>query len=649
MDNFEIDKITPDEATSENILSDAVFNYLFSLDEVNRKRESVEFAKKAKKFRQKKDFEEIYKLYEKQCKEAKLAQQEAEFEKDGEIEDRGQLQHFFGKEIPKYTPLYCGAGWKTSQNGIFLSTADGFQRICHQPVTILSFFKNAETGEEKVRIAFARRKNQWVEVTPNRSVIASNTKIVGLADTGLAVNTNNSREFVKYFADLESNNACTIPTKVSTSKLGWIKSGDVMQFVPYDTSITFDGAEKFRNLFASISEHGDKEAWIEKVKAIRSGRIEPRIALAASFSSVLLSVCNLLPYVLNIHGQTEGGKTVTLMMAASVWGNPDKDGGYLGDFSTTTVAIETRADTDNNLPLFLDDSSKVSRRIQENMDELVYTLCSGTGKDRSNQDLGLRRTNNWTNCTITNGEHPLVTEQAQGGAINRVLEVECDPGKLFEDGHEMAEFFKENYGFGGRIFVDELKKIGKKYLKVQQNYFFEKLVSENPDALQRQCHSWSAIILADQIMDATVFHDGAALTTEEIAPYIKSTTDVSENEKCLEYLYEKVAANESRFVHAGNKFAETPLEVWGRIDMDEDDPASNMVYIIKNVFEKLCKDGNFSAQAFITWAKLHDKIVCSSDRPYKRKRINGNGSSKPVWALALKYSDPLDDFEEIVD
>ena len=110
MDNFEIDKITPDEATSENILSDAVFNYLFSLDEVNRKRESVEFAKKAKKFRQKKDFEEIYKLYEKQCKEAKLAQQEAEFEKDGEIEDRGQLQHFFGKEIPKYTPLYCGAG-----------------------------------------------------------------------------------------------------------------------------------------------------------------------------------------------------------------------------------------------------------------------------------------------------------------------------------------------------------------------------------------------------------------------------------------------------------------------------------------------------------------------------------------------------------
>ena len=50
-------------------------------------------------------------------------------------------------------------------------------------------------------------------------------------------------------------------------------------------------------------------------------------------------------------GRDRGGKTVSLMVAASVWANPDESR-YIGDFKTTDVALEAKADMLNHLPMF---------------------------------------------------------------------------------------------------------------------------------------------------------------------------------------------------------------------------------------------------------------------------------------------------------
>lgn len=98
--------------------------------------------------------------------------------------------------------------------------------------------------------------------------------------------------------------------------------------------------------------------------------------LAASFASVLISPLGGLPFIVDLWGETEGGKTVTLMLAASVWADPDESN-YIGDFETTDVALEARADLLNSLPMILDDTSKVSSRIRDNFEGMVYDLCSG--------------------------------------------------------------------------------------------------------------------------------------------------------------------------------------------------------------------------------------------------------------------------------
>ena len=59
----------------------------------------------------------------------------------------------------------------------------------------------------------------------------------------------------------------------------------------------------------------------------------------------------------DLWGETEGGKSVTLMLAASVWANP-AESAYIGDFKTTDVALEAKANMLNHLPMILDDTSK---------------------------------------------------------------------------------------------------------------------------------------------------------------------------------------------------------------------------------------------------------------------------------------------------
>lgn len=620
------------EVDKDNILNDAVFYWLFDMDdEVERFRTKSLLEELARGYKCLTEFKGLFTAHQKEYNK----QQKEIAESAGNDNKKKGYKTNFGD---KYPMLYSGV-WIADKNGVYTYSEKGKTLACYHPITIVNFFENAQTGEEKVRIAF-KRNGRWKEITPNKDVISSNSKIVSLANAGLSVTSETSRALVRYLSDLEGLNASGIPVKVSTTKLGWMKYQDELKFIPYDDDITFDGEEKFKNVFESVSSSGEYADWVDYVKNIREdGRLEPRIMLAASFASVLVSICNALPFIVNLHGLSEGGKTVSLMLAASVWGNPDKDSGYMGDFLTTPVAIEARADLLNHLPMILDDTSKVSKRMQDDFSELVYTLCNGTGKDRSNQSLGLRRTNNWTNCALTSGEHPIISDTAQGGAINRVIEVTTEMSKIFPDGHAAAEFFKGHYGHAGRRFVDAIKDAGIDKVKEMQRYY-EKMLMEDKDRLQKQCISMSLILTADTLASGYIFEDSNALTTEDVAKFIKKESDISEDEKCLEYLYGKIVENQGRFVTDESSSAYP--EVWGRISERE-----NRVYIIQSTFERIIRDAGYSPKSFSRWADAKGLIKHEKNRNYRSVRIIPGG--KPIRVFDIEWKDNLDDFDEIPD
>ena len=110
-------------------------------------------------------------------------------------------------------------------------------------------------------------------------------------------------------------------------------------------------------------------------------------------------------------------------------------------------------------PMLIDDMAQLKNKYDGDFSELIYMLCSGKGKDRANVTLGLNKQTTWRNVILTNGEHSLVTETMQGGAINRIVDVRMDEGYIFENGNQVVETIKANYGFAGRLFIETIGQI----------------------------------------------------------------------------------------------------------------------------------------------------------------------------------------------
>ena len=149
-----------------------------------------------------------------------------------------------------------------------------------------------------------------------------------------------------------------------------------------------------------------------------------KIILAASFASVLLEPLNCLPFFVHLWGVDSGtGKTVALMVAASVWGDPAV-GAYVKTFDGTVVGMEKTAAFLNNLPFCLDEL-QLAKDSKGRTTFDVYKLAQGVGRTRGNRSGGVDLTPTWRNCILTTGESPLTGTASGAGAVNRVIDIEC--------------------------------------------------------------------------------------------------------------------------------------------------------------------------------------------------------------------------------
>ena len=582
----------------DSILSEAVFEEIFEEEDlIKRSYLIADLSIRAKELNVKGQFDLILKAHEKALKEQRTR---TTFSNSG-----GRMTEYIIPEEKDYQNMYCGS-WFATETGIVSYNVMGLeQRASRQPILPVDRLENIETGEEQIVLAF-KRDHRWKEVSVVKDVVASANKIVALSKYGLAVTSENAKYLVRYLNDVEALNNDDIPLRQSSSKLGW--HGD--DFLPYESPIIFDGDSRFKSIFEAIHEHGSEDVWLEHVKAIRkTGRIEAKFLLAASFASVLVKLLGTLPFFVDLWGETEGGKSVSLMLACSVWANPDESQ-YIGDFKTTDVALETKSDMLNNLPMMLDDTSKTSAKIRDNFEGIVYDLCSGKGKSRSDKDLGIRRENRWKNCILTNGERPLQSYVNQGGAINRILEVECG-ANVFEDPQNTANILKRNYGFAGKRFVEIIKALGTDTVKEIYRDFCKKLF--DTDKMQKQSISLAVVLTADRIATEHIFKDGCYISPDEAKETLIDRNTLSDNERCYRYLLDKIAMNQQRFD------SETRIEKWGIIE-------SGYAVIYSQAFEELCTAGGFSKKAFLSWASRKDLIQTQGDQLTKVKKINGRSN-----------------------
>lgn len=513
--------------------------------------------------------------------------------------------------------LNCGA-WEADDYGVYGRNMFGGEiEACNHPIMPVRRLKNIEAETEKIEIAFCKRGENWRTVTVDRKTVASTNGIITLADYGIAVNSSNAQNLIKYLAEVENLNLDKLPIQKSVSRLGFFGRHG---FSPYSDNLVFDAIEDYRGIFESIRQEGDFEVWRKAVNKVREKNVIARIYIAASFASVLVGLFNGLPFFVHLWGGTGNGKTVALMLAASVWANP-LIGEYIHTFDATKVGDEETASFLCNLPLGIDELQIISDR--KKFDEMIYTLCEGSGKRRGKASGGLRKVGKWRNCILTTGEFPITSGSSGGGAVNRVIEVDCKWQKLVDNPMQFLKIINNNYGHAGKMFVEQLlTNEGAEMARKVHSLIFDNL-SRDKESTDKQIASAALIVVADLLANEWIFKSKTVLKIEDVKPFLATKEQVSANVRALKYIYDQVGVHISKFKYDSSYTG----EIWGTID-----EVKGLIYIIKSQFDKMLEDKGYNSAAFLSWAKENNVLVCDYNRHIKKHRIKGS----PVNCVCLR-------------
>ena len=531
-------------------------------------------------------------------------------------------------------PMELDAGdWRCDAMGVVRETGNGGTEIaCIHPIMPVERYVNIDTGEEKIKIAYFNGK-YWRDAIISKLDAFDASKVIRLAAIGVSVTTKTARALADYLCYIEGKNKDIIPETESVSRLGYIGSGE--QFSPYVEKLVFDGDTNYSTIYDAITEHGNYDKWLETAVKCRNDSITVQIMLAASFASVLIKKIGALCFFVHLWGADSGtGKSVALMLAASVWGDPEI-GKYPQTFNATQVGHEKTAAFLNNIPMCIDEL-QLSRDSHGHSKFDVYQLAQGVGRTRGNKGGGVDRTPVWALCVLTTGESPIVSENAGAGAVNRVIDIECRASDaVIRDGIGVSRIIKRNYGFAGKKFVEALTE--DIFSEAQQSYerYFKELSSGA--TTEKQAMAASMILTADELADKFIFKTGKHLTVSQISEFLKSKASVSVGERGYAYMCDWVAMNTNRFKSEESNSG----DCYGVIDND-------FAYINNTVFRKAAGDAGFDARALLSWMKTNGFIQTRGRAFTKNKRINGIATECVVMQLHSSIENGLEDYEELL-
>lgn len=519
--------------------------------------------------------------------------------------------------------------WHIDQSGIWKPFGLRDEYACTHPIAPVKRLTNIDTGLEKLVIAYERGGRVRYLIRDKQALFDSK-KIIELSAVGIAVTSKTAGNLAQFLCEVEDMNYDAIPEQDSVGRLGWLDDG---RFSPYVQNLAFDGDAAYGTIFNAIREQGDFETWRECALQCRKQSITAQIMLAASFASVLIKKLGGLSFFVHLWGVDSGtGKTVALMLAASVWGDPEI-GRYPQTFNATQVGHEKTAGFLGNIPMCIDEL-QLSKDTHGRSKFDVYQLSQGVGRTRGNKAGGIDQTPTWSLCILTTGESPIVHMNAGAGAVNRVIDIECKADRsVITDGAAVCKIIKRNFGYAGKQFIAGLTD--EHWTRAQEMYdaYFRELSAG--ETTEKQAMAAAFILTADRLADELVYHSGDWLTCTQMSEFLKSKASVSAGERGYAYLCDWVAINSGKFS------GESDAENFGIIEGD-------LAYINRTVFRNACADGGFDEQALLSWLKVKGLIQTRGRNMTKGKRIGGVLVECVVLQLLNSADDPQNELDELL-
>lgn len=359
------------------------------------------------------------------------------------------------------------ADYDISDLGIFLihrpARGETWQEcIAHRPVIITGLASTALGNETWYELTWSDNESQVRTVIAPVCDITDSRKLPGLF-SDLVVTSHTSGKLSKFFGELATENTSWLSSrrKRAATQLGW-QGGHSPDFVlGPGRPLAFRDQKNTGSWLYGHRLAGSLEGWHSAVQACCSQAVV-MAALAASFAAPLLRLIHQSPFVFDISNGTSTGKTITIGLAASVWGDPAE---LVRSWNNTLVANEHYLSCLQGMPYFLNESQLAKL---ESVSSLIYSLTEKHSKGRSRQDgQGLVEPVSYESVLISCGENSLASFSSQGGISPRLVTFEGMPMASAEMASRVKDLTAVNYGYAGQDYMDAVLRQDPGSLKSQ--------------------------------------------------------------------------------------------------------------------------------------------------------------------------------------
>ncbi|MGN2405990.1 DUF927 domain-containing protein [Pseudomonas syringae] len=376
-------------------------------------------------------------------------------------------------------------GFRLTPEGVFYAGDDGEARPVCSPLEILARTRDDKGHNWGLLVEFDDpdgAKKRWN--IPARTMTGDFGKdVLGpLVDMGLRLagsrsGRNARNDLQSYLGGFDSAQRARLVTR-----LGWHDNAFLLpeqQVGIHSEHLHFYEAG---SQLPPISEAGTLEQWQEQIGALCVGNHRLAFVVGVAFAGPLLHMLGHESGGFHLYGDSSGGKTTHLQVAASIYGGPR----LVRSWRSTDNALESIAAAHSDGLLVLDEIGMCDPRI---IGETVYMLGNGTGKARAN-DRGQagRQVQEWRLLFLSTGEKTLAQHMAEAnkelkaGMEVRMLAVPADASK------GLGMFDSLNGFDDAAALSDALKARVAKYYGTPLTAFLTALCE--PD----KRHAWSAIL-----------------------------------------------------------------------------------------------------------------------------------------------------------
>lgn len=379
------------------------------------------------------------------------------------IKKEKQVPSQFPFSVKNYTVKETGI-CKTEKHKNFDGEYEEVEvQLTPTPCYISAIGNNIDTGEISYKLHIKNIMGNEIDIWKKPGELLKRVEVLKLQDE-IHFQEPVAKELMNYFDESILKYRSSFPIEITADTNGW--KNNYSLFVIGEKAIKEDDVGKVTHISDEMKNKyvskGDKEEWKKELKDLLDYDLV-RLKMYATVGAFIIRFTPIETFLIHNYEESSGGKTLSMRIAASLIGNPDKNG-IIESANISQAGFELSLESRSDTPVYWDETSANPDFIKG-----VYMLGNEKGKGRGTKDLKYRDGGSWKTIAQSTGEEPLTQGMTvKTGNQTRVIEIHDRLPKLEKEYIENINMsLKSNYG----LFLDEIiQEIFKVKDKIQYLY-----------------------------------------------------------------------------------------------------------------------------------------------------------------------------------